>query len=164
MKRIFYYLLAFSLLYNIFQYVNATKIFRGMEKEFESTHQKLQKAKDSIQTLNQTLIDKTYFSLDLNEQAQTYFSQENFEEQIHQIEQEIMALNHQVKGNPLVPYAPINGQKCIINKVSFLNHRWIVADFYSGSVRGELLIQYFLHEDQPTEFQTLETVLYPSRE
>jgi len=44
--------------------------------------------------------------------------------------------------------------------VKFINHRWIIADFYSGAVHGEVLIKYFYDPEKPTNFSTIETVLY----
>jgi hypothetical protein len=59
-----------------------------------------------------------------------------------------------------VPYEPINGNKFIISKIKILNHRWIIADFYSGSARGEVLLKYFYNEDKPTDFERIDAILF----
>ena len=51
-------------------------------------------------------------------------------------------------------------QKFIINKVKILNHRWIIADFSDGEYWGEVLIKYFVNEDETISFETFESLLY----
>lgn len=162
MKQLIFCLLLLSIFYNVYQYKNANAIFDGKEHESEIIKRRLEILRDSISGLKGQLVDANYFSLDQNEAAQDYFPVAGFDQEVAKVKEELMALNHQEKGNPLVPYAPINGQKCVINKIAMLNHRWILADFYAGDVRGEVLIQYFIGKGEPTEFKTIETVLYPS--
>ena len=53
-----------------------------------------------------------------------------------------------IKGkNPIVPYDGIEG-KMKINKVKFLNHRWIVADFTDGTYWGEMVLEYYINNDE----------------
>ena len=162
MKKVIFCLLVLSVFYNVYQYVNANSIFEGKEQEFDVIKKRVSIVRDSVHLLQKDLIDADYFSLNQNEAAQEYFPVNDYEASVQKIHNEILALNHQEKGNPLVPYGPVDGNKFIINKIKILNHRWIIADFYAGRVKGELLIQYFISDDSPTEFNTLETVLYPS--
>ncbi|WP_430613095.1 hydrolase [Flavobacterium sp. JP2137] len=162
MKKIFFYLFVFSFLFNVYQYVNANKIYEGKEKELDISHKRIDIIRDSLKSGEQRLMDANYFSVVQNEEAQDYFKDYDFEEVMGKVEAELMALNHQPNGNPLVPYAPIDGNKFILNKAKVINHRWIIADFYSGKLHGEVLIKYFFKADSPTEFNTIETVLYTS--
>lgn len=162
MKKVVFCLLILSVFYNVYQYVNANRIFEGKEKEFDIIKKRVDIVRDSVHLLQKDLIDADYFSLNQNETAQEYFPVKDYEASVQKIQNELLALNHQEKGNPLVPYGPIDGNKFIINKIKILNHRWIIADFYAGNVKGELLIQYFISDNAPTEFNTLETVLYPA--
>lgn len=161
MKKTLFCLLLLSGFYNVYQFANANKIFEGKQQEFEIATNRIAIVRDSVQLLKNDLLDADYFSLEQNEAAQDNFPTTNYEESVLKVKTELMALNHLEAGNPLVPYGPVNGDKFVINKIKILNHRWIIADFYAGNVKGELLIQYFLSEEEPTEFKTIETVLYP---
>ena len=71
-----------------------------------------------------------------------------------------ISLNANKNGNPLVPYEPIDGNPFLINTSKVLNHRWIIAEFSCGDLWGQVLIKYFVSEGKPTDFETVETVLY----
>ena len=72
-----------------------------------------------------------------------------------QIKEQLLEYNNNPKGNPLLSYEGMS-----INKVRFLNHRWIIAEFSCGDLWGQVLIKYFVSEGKPTDFETVETVLY----
>ena len=58
-------------------------------------------------------------------------------------------------------YDSVNEQnKLIINKVKILNHRWIIADFSDGEYWGEVLIKYFINDDETVSFETFQSLLY----
>ena len=73
------------------------------------------------------------------------------------VKEKLMDLNTNPKGNNLIPY-----DNMVINKVRFLNHRWIIADFTGESGWGEIIIKYFIEKDDTVTFEAAETVLYPS--
>lgn len=50
MKRIYLYLFLFSLIINIFQYVNDSKILKDQQQHIERLERKLQKQQDSLNT------------------------------------------------------------------------------------------------------------------
>lgn len=54
-------------------------------------------------------------------------------------------------------------QKFIINKVKLLNHRWIVADYSNGKLWGEVLLKYFIEDDQTVSFEVMNSYLYPEQ-
>lgn len=49
MKRVYLYLFLFSLLINIFLYVNDSKILKAKEQHIEKLEKKLKKVEDSLQ-------------------------------------------------------------------------------------------------------------------
>ena len=79
------------------------------------------------------------------------------------VKEDVMELNSAKGGNKLVPYEPINGTNFIIDQVKFLNHRWIIANYSDGKVWGEILVKYFHNENKPSEFETIETVIYTNK-
>jgi len=48
MKRIYLYLFLFSLIINVFQYVNDSKILKDQQQHIERLERKLQKQQDSL--------------------------------------------------------------------------------------------------------------------
>ena len=140
MKNVILYALIFSLLFNVFQYVNSTKILDAKDKEVLKVKANLKTSRDSVASL----ANANYFALESDEDAQ----------------EDLISLNENKKGNPLVPYEPIDGVPFLINTSKILNHRWIIAEFSCGDLWGQVLIKYFVTEGKPTDFETVETVLY----
>jgi hypothetical protein len=52
-------------------------------------------------------------------------------------------------------------QKFIITKVKLLNHRWIIANYSNGKLWGEVMLKYFVEEDQTISFEIMNSYLYP---
>lgn len=161
MKKAVLYLFILSLLFNVFQYMNSTKILKTQSKEIENAKLKTKMVRDSSNIVYNQMLDANYFSLEMNDESLNYFENYSIPELSEKIKNELLSLNDKPNGNPLVPYDPINGNKFIINKIKILNHRWIIADVYSGQIRGEILIKYFVNENKPTDFETIETILHP---
>ena len=55
-------------------------------------------------------------------------------------------------------------QKFIINKIKILNHRWIIADYSNGQLWGDVLIKYFVNDDNTFSFEVVESYLYPKQQ
>ncbi|KGO90601.1 hypothetical protein [Flavobacterium suncheonense] len=163
MKKIILYLFILSLLFNIFQYMNSTKILKTQSKEIESCEAKIKAVRDSSNIVYNQMIDANYFSLEMDDESLEYFENYSIPELTEQIRNELLALNDAPNGNKLVPYDPIDGNKFIINKFKILNHRWIIADVYSGTLRGEILIKYFINDGKPTDFETIQAILHQPR-
>jgi len=163
MRKAILYLFILSLLLNVFQYMNSSKFFKTQNKELENARAKIKAVRDSSNIVYNQMLDANYFSLEMDDESLDYFENYNIEALTTQIKNELLTLNEQPNGNPLVPYDPINGNKFIINKIKILNHRWIIADVYSGSLRGEILIKYFVNDGKPTDFETVETILHQPR-
>ena len=158
MKNVILYALIFSLLFNVFQYVNSTKILDAKQKEVEKVKVNLKASRDSVATL----ANANYFALESDEDAQEYFFSNNldYEKVAIKVKEDLLTLNENKNGNPLVPYEPIEGIPFLINTSKILNHRWIIAEFSSGDLWGQVLVKYFVTEGKPTDFETVETVLY----
>ncbi|WP_338409293.1 hypothetical protein [uncultured Flavobacterium sp.] len=157
MKNTILYFFIFSVLINIFQYVDSNKRFDSKEKEVLYL-KNLIKNKDSIATA----LEYASFDLSTNENAQEYFynKEMDFNKVIERVNNDINALNANKKGNKLVPYDMIDGKPFLITRVKMVNHRWVVAEYSNGKIWGEVLLKYFIVGDNPTEFETIDTVLF----
>jgi hypothetical protein len=158
MKNVILYALIFSLLFNVFQYVNSTKILEAKDKEVIKVKDRLKISRDSVASL----ANANYFALESDQDAQEYFYTNNLDYQkiAIKVKEDLITLNENKNGNKLVPYEPIDSKPFLINTSKILNHRWIIAEFSSGEFWGQLLIKYFVSEGKPTEFETVETILY----
>jgi hypothetical protein len=158
MKNVVLYALVFSLLFNVFQFVNSTKILESKDQEVVNVKNNLKTARDSVSQL----ANANYFALESDEDAQEYFYKSNLDYQkvAFKVKEDLIALNQNKNGNKLVPYEPIDDKPFIVNTSKILNHRWLIAEFSNGDLWGQILVKYFVSADKPTEFETIETVLY----
>lgn len=158
MKNVILYALVFSLLFNVFQYINSTKILDTKELEVQKVKTHLKTSRDSILQLS----NANYFALESDEDAQEYFYSNNLDYQkvAIKVKEDLIALNENKQGNALIPYEPIDDKPFIVNTSKILNHRWLIAEFSNGDLWGQILVKYFVSADKPTEFETVETVLY----
>ncbi|SNB05292.1 conserved hypothetical protein [Flavobacterium psychrophilum] len=155
MKKLVLYGLIFSVLLNIFQYMYSTKKFNFDENRAEKFKLKMT---DSISKIVAQKEEGDYFSLDYDEKAQDYLEGYDVQKLMPQVKEKLMDMNSNPTGNKLIPY-----DNMVINKVRFLNHRWIIADFTGDSNWGEVILKYFLEKDGSVTFETAETVMYPQQ-
>jgi hypothetical protein len=164
MKNVILYGLIFSVLFNVFQYVNSTKILDAKDKEVTKIQERLRTFRDSVSALAAA----NYFALESDEDAQEYFYTNNldYKKVSEKVKEDLLVLNENKNGNKLIPYEPIDGKAFIVNTSKILNHRWIIAEFSNGDLWGQILVKYFVAEGKPTDFETVETVLYerPTKE
>ena len=157
------YLIIIVLLLNVFTYMYFSKELAFEKDKASKTEIKLKK---DLEAVNAKLVDVNYFSLEKNENAQNYFNPDNatktiqVEKLIPVVTEKLMDLNANPKGNPFVGQDQIGANKFIINKVKILNHRWIIADFSDGEYWGEVLIKYFINDDETVSFETFQSLLY----
>ena len=157
------YLFIIVLLLNVFTYSYFSKELAYEKQKSTKTEAKL---KMDTETINSKLVDANYFSLGNNENAQNYFNPDNapktiqIEKLIPVVTDKLLDLNSNSKGNPYVGQEQIGANKFIINKVKILNHRWIIADFSDGEYWGEVLIKYFVNDDETVSFETFQSLLY----
>jgi len=162
-KSLFLYLFILAVLMNIFTYMYYSKKNVFDETQFKTTNSKL---KDSLTSISAKLDDANYFALENNQNAQDYLNSGegikniSYEKLIPLVKEKLMDLNENPKGNPYTGQDQIGAQKFIINKAKVLNHRWVIADFSDGEYWGEVLLKYFVNEDESISFETVQSVLY----
>ena len=153
-------------LLNVYTYMFLSKEVEFEQQRFEKTTKKL---KDSLNLVTNKLTDANYFSLEKNENAQNYFDADGatktiqYEKLIPYVQEKLLDLNANPKGNPYVGQDQIGANKFIINKVKILNHRWIIADYSDGEIWGEVLLKYFVNDDQTISFEVIQSLLYPQK-
>jgi len=162
-NKIFMYLFFFAALFVIFQYMNQKKIFEDQESTISTLSDSVKERNDSIVGLTDRISDLNYFTLQGNENAMTYLENNGMEaSEVEALITDAIYEKNTVKtGNPLVPYDGMEGTMRV-NKVRFLNHKWILADFSDGTYWGELLIEYYFNEKQELELISLGSLLYPN--
>jgi len=171
MKRtLFMYLFLFTLLFVIFQYMNEKKIFEKQENKIEKQRNTISKLKNELLTLKDSLevlsnenLSCNYFTLQGNENAMSYVEKLGFEslEIESQVSEYIYDQNLVKEKNYLIPYEGMNG-KMKINKIKFLNHKWIIADFTDGRYWGEMILEYYVTKKNKIELNQISSLLYPS--
>jgi hypothetical protein len=143
-------------------------VFLNSELKFEQkrSEKRITKLKDSLTSVSNQLVDADYFSLAKNENAQNYFENQNaqktiqYEKLIPVVTEKLLDYNSNPKGNPYTGQDQIGANKFIINKVRILNHRWIIADFSDGEIWGEVLLKYFVNDDETISFEVNQSLLY----
>jgi len=162
-KSLLLYLFILALLFNLFTFMYFTKEIDFQQNRYVKIEKKL---KDSQNSNTSQLAEANYFSLEKNENAQNYFNPDNatktiqVEKLIPFVTEKLMDLNANPIGNPYVGQDQIGANKFIINKVRILNHRWIIADFSDGEYWGEVLIKYFINDDETVSFETFQSLIY----
>lgn len=164
MKKSFtLYAFILLVLINVFTYMFLSKEVEFEQNRYEKTTKKL---KDSLSSVTTKLNDANYFSLEKNENAQNYFDSAiankiiPYEKLIPVLKEKLMDFNANPKGNPYVGQDQIGVNKFVINKVKVLNHRWIIADYSDGKMWGEVLLKYFVNEDESISFEVIQSLLY----
>jgi len=171
MKRtLFMYLFLFTLLFVIFQYMNEKKIFEKQENKIEKQRNiisnlknELLILKDSLEVLSNENLSCNYFTLQGNENAVSYIEKLGFEslEIESQVSEYMYDQNLVKEKNYLIPYEGMNG-KMKINKIKFLNHKWIIADFTDGRYWGEMILEYYVTKKNKIELNQISSLLYPT--
>lgn len=161
-SKIFMYLFFFAALLIIFMYMNQKSIYDSQEKKIGSLMKDLKERNDSIAALGDKVGDLDYFTLQGNENAMTYLERLGMESNAVEtmVSETIYDMNLIKGGNPLVP---LEGQgEMRVNKLKFLNHRWLQADFTDGSIWGEMIVEYFFDENNELQLTPISSVLYPN--
>lgn len=143
--------------------MNEKTIFESQEKKINSLTEKVTKFKDSINTLSERVAELDYFTLQGNENAMVYLESSGYEAAAVEalVSDAIYEQNIVKGGNPLVPFAGMEGEMRV-NKVKFLNHKWLLADFTDGTYWGEMVLEYTFNAENEMELNTLASLLYPS--
>ena len=166
-KSLYLYLFVLAVLMNVFTYAYFTKEGAFEKERLEKRNKRLT---DSISVLSNRIGDANYFALENNQNAQNYLEVNGadgkyipYEKLIPYVTEQLLSLNDNPKGNPYTGQEQLGAQKFIINKIKVLNHRWIVADYSDGEYWGDVLIKYFVNEDQSISFEVMQWFLYPKQ-
>lgn len=150
--------------------MNEKKIFEKQENKIESQRNKISTLKDklmlvtdSLETLSNVISDINYFTLQGNGNAVSYIESLGFEAlEIEGFVSDYIYDQNLKKGNnQLVPYAGINGDMKI-NKLKFLNHKWILVDYTDGRYWGEMVLEYYVTKDRKIELKQISSLMYPA--
>jgi hypothetical protein len=160
-KSLFLYLFIIAVLMNLFTY----KYFTGKENTMKASEGKATSTvkNDSVKVadLENQLYDANYFSLELNDRAINYLNQSDINAFSEKVKQALLSYNDDKEGNKYTDQTKMGEQKFIINKVKLLNHRWIIANYSNGELWGEVLLKYFVNDDQTISFEVMSSYLYP---
>lgn len=162
-KSFLLYAFILLVLINVFTYSFLNSEVKFEKNRYERTTKKL---RDSLNSVTAKLNEANYFSLEKNENAQNYFDSAvanktiAYEKLIPIVTEKLMDLNANPKGNPYTGQDQIGENKFVINKVKVLNHRWIIADYSDGKIWGEVVLKYFVNEDESISFEVIESLLY----
>ncbi len=157
------YLFIFSVLLILFQYVNSKNVLDKYEVDIRTVKDENTVLKDSIVILEDKILDLSYFNLERNEDALSYFENKGLDvsELIPFLKDELYTLNEFKGEHPLIPYGSSEGRKMLINNIKLLNHKWIITDFSDGEFWGELFITYEITPEKELKFKLVESFLYP---
>lgn len=156
------YVAILALLFNVFTYAFFSK---QADVDKEKLEKSTNKYKDSLSIANEKLLAANYFSLENNENAINYLESSfakpvDYKKLIPVLTDTLLDYNTKPQGNPYTGQDQITENKFIINKIKVLNHRWIIADFSDGTYWGEVLIKYFINDDQSISFEVSQSLLY----
>ena len=156
-KSLFLYLFIVSVLMTVFTFMYYNKKVKFEAERFEKLKKTMH---DSVQMMNNQIFEANYFTLLNNDNAQNQLDNYSIDKVIEKIERKLMEMNDLPDGNPMVEYIKMNDKKFIINKIRVINHRWVIADFSNGDLWGEVLLQYFVEENEDISFKIIQSTLY----
>ncbi|MGB0896674.1 MAG: hydrolase [Flavobacteriaceae bacterium] len=166
-KQLFLYLFLLTALMLLFVYVNTKREITSYEDKIEKLRsynsEQENKFQDTIANLRIEAMELGKFSLKEDAYAIEHLYKEgiDYKELILHIEDQLISLNVEDNGNPLIPYAPMYGDKIMINSMKMLNHKWIIADFSDGKYWGQVFIACTYNDDKTISFNTEASFLYP---
>lgn len=163
-SKILMYLFIFAVLLLLFQYVSSKNIMDKYETDIVKVKIKVEEREKTIKALEEKNFDLSYFNIEGNEDALTYFEAQGYdtEELIPVIIEGLYNMNaYEGDDHPIVPYVSTTDSKLLINKVRVLNHRWIIANFTDGMFWGEILVKYTIDENNDLKYELIDHLLYP---
>lgn len=145
---------------SVFGFIVLSSFFISCNKKQATIEEEIRynMVKDSLDLYHKLYKEAAYFSIDQNENAQNEFSPNAVENVMAKVVQDFTVLNQQEGGNPLLPQN--SGSISKVNRMSVINHKWLIIDFYNDSFAGELLIRYDFVPNETTAFTVIDTVIY----
>lgn len=159
------YLFILALVFNIFTYAYYSKQVQFQSTQIEKLTKKLKKKELEF---NSKLKDANCFSLENNEKAQNYFTSNPDQKSdittlIPSLKEALLKFNENPNGNPYTGQKKFGLNKFTINKIKVINHRWIIADFSDGENCGEVLLKYFVKENNTFTFEINQSLVFPKK-
>ena len=163
-SRIFMYLLIFSVLLIIFQYMNSKGIIDKYEKDIKKFKSKIADLESEQIDLNDKIYDLSFFNIEGNEEAITYFEDQgfNYDVLLPKIKDGLIEMNvYKGIDHPIIPYVSMTDSKIMIDRIKVLNHKWLLTNFTDGKHWGELFINYEVNESGAIDYKLTDYFLYP---
>ncbi len=166
-KQIYLYLFLITALILLFVIVNGKKEVTNHETKITKLEQIVEKQasqyKDTIDQLRIENIELGEFTLKEDAYALEHLFKEGYDADNLEnlIQDQLIDLNAQPEGNPLVPYAGMHNDKMLINSTKMLNHKWVVANFTDGKHWGQMMLRCWYNEDKTITFTVVDSFLYP---
>ncbi|MGB5980658.1 MAG: hypothetical protein WBG46_00810 [Nonlabens sp.] len=163
-KHLYLYLFIFASLIALVLYINGRKYQEQLEKQVSELRSKVQ-SKDSeiddLEVSSNTNSSSNSFSLDQNPEAEDYFYSMNLtvDKVKQRVTDRLLELNLEDGGNPLIPYVGAD-RGFQISNILFVNHKWVMVNFYDGDQWGDALIQYNFDETNELELETIKSLIY----
>ncbi|WP_281543042.1 hydrolase [Maribacter aestuarii] len=158
-NRIFLYLFIFTGLICLYLFVSSGKMAEANYTTIQKLKEEVKSLNDSLQDARLKVLEMQYFSLENNDDALAYYDHLEIKNPSAYISDKLLETNESKGDNPLVPYEGMQND-FKINKIKVLNHKWILADFSDGKYWGELLIKYELKDDLGVDFTLIDHLLY----
>ena len=159
------YFFILALVFNIFTYAYYSKQVQFQSTQIEKLTKKLKKKELEF---NSKLKDANCFSLENNEKAQNYFTSNPDQKSdittlIPSLKEALLKFNENPNGNPYTGQKKLGLNKFTIKKIKVINHRWIIADFSDGENWGEVLLKYFVKENNTFTFEINQSLMFPKK-
>lgn len=160
-KSLFLYLFIFAALIALIVYINGRNYQEVLERDVISLRIKSNEQEavlDSIE--DRALAMPINFTLEQHQEAADYFNKLGYttEEVKQNVTDQLLELNLQEGGNPLVPFIG-QGRGFQVNETKFINHKWVLVNFSDNYQWGELLVTYTINEDKTIDLKTTASVL-----
>ncbi|MDC3079635.1 hypothetical protein OA336_02725 [Flavobacteriaceae bacterium] len=157
-NKIIQYLLIFISLIALYLFISDLNKSEAFAASQERMTNRMEKLKDSIAQLVTDQTEHAYFSFALNHDAQQAYPNFSTEDLQLLLEVYLLEQNDMTNGNPLLTSI---GKGWIVNKISVVNHKWLLADFTNGSQWGDALFQYQVNINKQVRLRLLNHVMYP---
>lgn len=169
-KSLFLYLFIIAVLMNIFTYKYFTSKESSEHKSATASNGSSfvtsKVLSDSITHLYDKLNDANLFSLENNDRAQNYLYESNKINDVpafaEKVKQALLSYNDSPEGNKYTDQVKMGSQKFIISSIKLLNHRWIIANYSNGELWGEVMLKYFVEDNDSISFEIMNSYLYPA--
>ena len=159
MNKIFLYLLIFAVLVNVFTYAYFTKKQKHEDEVHQKSEMRLERKQQIIDSLDLKIFEMSHYTLKGNDFAFNYLEKYNGNHLIKQVEDSILSMNHVRGGNKLIGF-DYPEDPFVISRMEFMNHRWILADFDNSSLGGQVLIRYYVNDDETFTMDVIDKAMY----